>query len=253
MAHLDGQALAIKVFSPLEAQFQNHTELEVMQTKEITFLRAMRGKPNVAQLVGACNSTIVMVFYPATLDSVLLDTNVQLDLRRKLEMARDAARGVQSLHSYHEGHIVHGDIHPAQFLVAAHGRVMVSDLNVAELLRPSSQAICKVQFYHNVFKSPELARGRAYTEKTDIYSLALVILSIYTRSLSPYGANLSKDEIVDLLKKGMLQPTVPDNMPEQLKDLLRDCWRFYMRRPSAQEVVDRLDAMIQQLDGLTLR
>eukprot|EP00899_Mesostigma_viride_P028444 jgi/Mesvir1/8785/Mv02695-RA.1 len=248
VANLNGRALAVKEWSPRKKSSQMTHRLRMMPFKEISFLRAMYGKPNVIQIAGACNSTIVMDFYPRTLESLIYNPEVTLTMRQKLLMARDVARGVQSLHSYSAGPIVHADIRPDQFLVASNGSVVLVDLNRAALLRHGQRGICKTK-NKGRWRSPEEYRISTFTEKADIYSMGLVILSIVTGSKSPYGEGVSADDVAAQVRSGSLRPIVPEDLPSELQDLLQECWhRDYRKRLSAREVGDRLDAMIESMD-----
>lgn len=95
----------------------------------------MRGNPNVVQMLGVCNTTVVTEAFTTDIQSAMKKRTEIVPLRSAVTISLDAARGLQALHQ--EG-IVHYDIKPAQILVTGDGlegggelRVKLNDFNVA--------------------------------------------------------------------------------------------------------------------------
>ena len=95
----------------------------------------------------------------------------------------------------------------------------------------------------------ELSRGdlTPYNEATDIYSLAMTIIEIYTSS-SPFHQQ-RHDYDVEVALSVQARPSRPDvvgdlhGIDDYLWDIIQECWaQEPSHRPSASDVKQRLDA-----------
>lgn len=104
--------------------------------------------------------------------SILIDTAVRIaiDIGNALEEA-------------HDNGIIHCDIKPHNILLTGDGKVKVTDFGIARAIN-SSTVIDKQSILGSVhYLSPEQAAGDKITEKTDIYSLGIVLYEMLTHHL----------------------------------------------------------------------
>lgn len=104
--------------------------------------------------------------------SILIDTAVRIaiDIGNALEEA-------------HDNGIIHCDIKPHNILLTRDGKVKVTDFGIARAIN-SSTVIDKQSILGSVhYLSPEQAAGDKITEKTDIYSLGIVLYEMLTHHL----------------------------------------------------------------------
>ena len=107
-----------------------------------------------------------------------------------LEIARQLCAGLAAAHA--KG-VLHRDLKPANIMLDGRGQVMVMDFGLAAFVDQISGA--DVRSGTPAFMAPEQLAGKEVTEKSDIYSLGLVLYEIFTGK-SAYSA----DNLADLIK-----------------------------------------------------
>ena len=116
----------------------------------------------------------------------VLDIGYRLSLSQATIVGLEAARGLQFAHA--RG-LVHRDIKPANLLFGDDQRVRIADFGLARALadfgrtEPSGSPIGTTRYL-----SPEQARGTVLDGRSDIYSLALVLIESVTGSV-PFTAD----------------------------------------------------------------
>ena len=93
----------------------------------------------------------------------------------------------------HAKGVLHRDLKPANIMLDGRGQVMVMDFGLAAFVDQISGA--DVRSGTPAFMAPEQLAGKEVTEKSDIYSLGLVLYEIFTGK-SAYSA----DNLADLIK-----------------------------------------------------
>src|SRR5205085_1375273 len=95
-----------------------------------------------------------------------------LDSAEAREVAEQLARALASAHARR---VVHRDVKPANVLIAADGRIKVTDFGVAQLAEGSSEGAGGTIAGTPRYMAPEQARGEAATPATDVYGLGVVL------------------------------------------------------------------------------
>lgn len=81
----------------------------------------------------------------------------------------------------HENHIVHRDIKPQNILMGADSAIKVGDFGIARLTSSGSTTRCGMQMMGSVhYFSPEQASGGLADEKSDLYSVGVVLYEMVT-------------------------------------------------------------------------
>ncbi|KAE8659429.1 hypothetical protein F3Y22_tig00116962pilonHSYRG00363 [Hibiscus syriacus] len=206
--------------------------------------------PNVVAFYGVVQdgpggtlATVTEFMVNGSLRHVLLCKDRQLDRRKRVIIAMDAAFGMEYLHSKN---IVHFDLKCDNLLV-----------NLKDPMRP----ICKVgdfglsKIKRNTlvtggvrgtlpWMAPELLNGSSskVSEKVDVFSFGIVLWEILTGE-EPY-ANMHYGAIIGGIVSNTLRPPVPSNCDPEWKLLMEQCWApDPVVRPSFTEIARRLRIM----------
>ncbi|XP_056845947.1 uncharacterized protein LOC108812288 isoform X2 [Raphanus sativus] len=191
---------------------------------------------------GGTLATVTEYMVNGSLRHVLL-SNRQIDRRKRLIIAMDAAFGMEYLHSKN---VVHFDLKCDNLLV-----------NLKDPARP----ICKVgdfglsKIKRNTLVSggvrgtlpwmaPELLSGSSskVSEKVDVFSFGIVLWEILTGE-EPY-ANMHYGAIIGGIVNNTLRPTVPSYCDPEWRMLMEQCWApDPFVRPSFPEIARRLRTM----------
>ncbi|KAI4323232.1 hypothetical protein L6164_022854 [Bauhinia variegata] len=192
---------------------------------------------------GGTMATVTEYMVDGSLRHVLLRKDRQLDRRKRLIIAMDAAFGMEYLHSKN---IVHFDLKCDNLLV-----------NLKDPLRP----ICKVgdfglsKIKRNTLVSggvrgtlpwmaPELLNGSSnkVSEKVDVFSFGIVLWEILTGE-EPY-ANMHYGAIIGGIVNNTLRPMIPSHCDSEWRTLMEQCWAPNpAARPSFTEIASRLRTM----------
>ena len=213
--------------------------------REALTLSQLRNAPNVMQILGWCNNTMVVDgVMKRSLVDLLQDAQVHgMTSRRKLEISFDVVRAIKEVHKLG---LVHNDIKPIHFLVNDDGKVFLDDFDqVVFPNRGSSGNRCST----NQFRPPEEFVGTAKDFSADIYVISLILWSIWSSQEFPYGPLDWGEHKCREVGAGRLRPelTALKDCPEPLKQLIVQGWdQDPTQRPTAAELVSNLEWIIGQ-------
>jgi hypothetical protein len=157
----------------------------------------------------------------------------ELSLDEVLDIAEQVASALVAAHA---AGIVHRDIKPENIMRRTDGLVKILDFGIAKLLEPEqpdyrneTQARTHTEAGLVMgtanYMSPEQARGLPVDERTDIWSLGVVLYEMLTQRL-PFNGATRMDTMVAIL----------DRDPAPLGDVAAD---KYSASPQLQQIVDR--------------
>ena len=147
-----------------------------------------------------------------------------------------------------EATIIHRDLKPDNVGFTADGALKLFDLGLCICVRRQERREDTYQMTRNTgslrYMAPEVALGKAYNEKVDVYSFGVLVWQMLSREV-PF-ASISPSSFLHHVGKQGLRPTIPSSWAPLLKNLITRCWSEEpSERPSMEDVVDELSDILQ--------
>ncbi|UCH95044.1 MAG: protein kinase [Candidatus Aminicenantes bacterium] len=165
-----------------------------------------------------------------------------------IDIARQVGEGLEAAH--HTG-IVHRDIKLQNIIVDKSHRVKILDFGLAKLKGASkiTRDICRIGTIHTM--SPEQARGEELDQRTDIWSLGVVLYELATGQ-PPFKGDNAQAVIHSILNASPLPPTeFCPHLPTELEKIIFKCLQKDRdhRYPSMQPLLSDLKKLQESLNG----
>lgn len=178
--------------------------------REAIIMERLTASPRIVNIYGYCGLSVLsetalvevadlIVPPPGHINQAVLDQQPYFHsmnnytATEKLDIALEMSRSIADLHGFVDGVVVHGDIHPVQWLRSqVDGKLKLNDFNNAELLYLNSSpgendtTFCKVNrgYWSGSYRSPEEILGQLIDEKIDVYSMGNNIYTLITGLVS---------------------------------------------------------------------
>jgi serine/threonine protein kinase len=120
--------------------------------------------------------------------------NLKTLLRRQGPLAEATALRLTSqvaaaLAASHDQGVIHGDVKPSNILLDAGGNVKLIDFGIAHLTRGPALRDSREVFGSPPYLAPEQAQGAPAGERTDLYSLGMVLYELLTGQVPFAGSS----------------------------------------------------------------
>lgn len=153
----------------------------------------------------------------------------------------------RAAHALHEAGLAHGDIKPANILLAEDGDDTVggrlSDLGLARFLNPGNTLTGMGRASSVEFTDPELLAGARPSRRTEVWALGATIHRAIAGT-GLYGELPDTQPLLAIRKVLSSKPAVDPVLPEPVAALVQECLAADGDRPAtAEHVADRLAAI----------
>ena len=176
----------------------------------------------------------------STLSQVIKD-NGSLDYKQTIKFGKEIA---SALALAHKNNIIHRDVKPQNILVTKDGVAKITDFGIAKaatdatIVTQPNTVMGSVHYF-----SPEQARGQYVDEKSDIYSLGIVLYEMITGRV-PFDADNAVTIGIMHMNDDIVPPSkVVDGVPPGLEQIIIKATEKYQsnRFNSVNEVFAALD------------
>lgn len=199
---------------------------------------------------------------PMTQESTTKKVGINLDWEIRLKIAVGLAQGVEYLHHDCVPKIIHRDIKSSNLLLDSDMEAHLGDFGLAKVLLDdqdsSSNTESQTWFAGSYgYIAPEYAYTLKATEKSDVYSMGIVLMELVTGRMptaGTFGVNIdmvrwveSHMEMSALTRDELVDPALKPLLPKeesgvfQLLDIALQCTRSVpAERPTSRQVCDHL-------------
>lgn len=216
--HTLGRNVAIKVLKP------EFSEDSIFVGKFRAEAQAAAGleHPNIVNVydVGCQDGDYYIVM--ECVEGITLKTYIekkgQLTFKEALSIAIQVGRGIQAAHAKN---IIHRDIKPQNIIISTEGKVKVTDFGIARAATNNTISSDVMGSVH--YASPEQARNGYVSNKSDIYSLGIVMYEMVTGRV-PFDGDNTVAVAIQHLQDEMISPSAyAKDLPISLEKIILKC------------------------------
>ena len=174
--------------------------------------------------------------------SDLINERGPFDYRDAMEITKQVA---SALSLAHKNHIIHRDVKPHNIMITKDGVAKLADFGIAKAVSSStmvanetSRIIGSVHYF-----SPEQARGSYVDERSDIYSLGIVLYEMLTGQVPFDGENPVQVALMHINDEMTPPSRLVHGIPPTLEKLVMKATDKYQsnRYKNAEEVLEELN------------
>ena len=188
---------------------------------------------------GNINYIVMELIEGDTLNKII-EKEAPMDYRKVIDISKQVA---SALRTAHKNKIIHRDVKPHNIMVTNDGVVKLADFGIARAvndatLSTGSKIVGSVHYF-----SPEQARGNYVDERSDIYSLGIVMYEMLTGKVPFDGDNpvtvALKHINEEIVPPRELEPSIP---PALERIVMKATSKFQTNRyANADELIQDLD------------
>ncbi|KAL6182136.1 hypothetical protein ACLB2K_043559 [Fragaria x ananassa] len=176
--------------------------------------------------------------------------NQALDIKRRMRMALDVARGMNYLHRRNPP-IVHRDLKSSNLLVDKNWTVKVGDFGLSKL-KNATFLTAKSGRGTPQWMAPEVLRNEPSNEKSDVFSYGVILWEIMTVSV-PWD-NLNPLQVVGVVGFMDRRLDIPEGLNPEIVSIIEDCWRSDPgQRPSFEDVIQIMKNLVIKVEAASVR
>ena len=214
--HRLNRLVAVKILKEEHMQDQEFRERFRGESQAV----AMLSHPNIVSIYDVSSSPEAEFIVMELIDGISLKQYMQrkgvLNWKETLHFAVQIAKALEHAHS--RG-IVHRDIKPHNVMVLKNGAVKVADFGIAQVTSASStlttEALGSVHYI-----SPEQAKGGRVDNRSDLYSLGVVMYEMIAGRV-PYDGDSPVNIAIQHINGGAQKPSQYNpNTPEGLEQII---------------------------------
>ena len=216
--HILGRNVAIKV---LKQEFSEDVNF-VMKFRTEAQSAAGLEHPNIVNIYDVGSESGIHYIVMEYVEGVTLKTYIEkkgrLTYKEAVSIAIQVGRGMEAAHAKN---IIHRDIKPQNILISTEGKAKVTDFGIARAVSNNTISADVMGSVH--YASPEQARNGFVNDKSDIYSLGIVMYEMVTGRV-PFDGDTTVSIAIQHLQEEMKAPGIfaPD-LPVSLEKIILKC------------------------------
>ena len=238
---IDGRLVAVKI---LREEYASNEEF-VRRFKNESKAIAALNHPNIVKVYDVSFSEKMQSIVMEYIDGITLKDYIdQQKIIRWKEAVHFTVQILRALQHAHDKGIVHRDIKPQNIMLLQDGTIKVMDFGIARFARSQMATITDKAIGSVHYISPEQARGEQTDEKTDLYSVGVMLFEMLTGQL-PFTADSAVSVAIQQIQSKPKRPrernpSIPEGLEQiTIKAMQKDPAKRYQ---SAAEMLRDIDA-----------
>ncbi|KAJ9554631.1 hypothetical protein OSB04_018676 [Centaurea solstitialis] len=174
---------------------------------------------NVVKLIGYCLETKFPLLVYEFISNGTLSDHIHNESRSlaltwdiRLRIATETAGALSYVHSAGSVPIIHGDIKPTNILVDDNYVAKVSDFRASNLIPMDQVELIRIVEGRLRYLDPEYLQTRRLTDKSDVYSLGVVLTELLTGKNRPRNERNLATYFLSYLKEGRLLQVLDERL-----------------------------------------
>ncbi|KFM24164.1 Dual specificity protein kinase splA [Auxenochlorella protothecoides] len=231
--------------------------------------------PNCVQFLGACTAKEPYILVTELMSGGSLADAFRMPqafpMRRALEIALDAARGLAYLHNRKPTPVIHRDLKPGNLMLSGSqyqdraqvvfntGVVKLADFGLSKTLPTNRHANFHLDERFKLtgetgsyrYMAPEVFRHEPYNSRVDVYSFSMIVYQLF--EYQPPYADMDPVEAARLAALENARPNFitlaqPGPHKKELRELIERCWAPNAdERPSFPEICRIIETLLAQI------
>lgn len=214
---IDDRMVAVKILKEELLQNQEFRRRFKNESKAIAVL----SHPNIVKVYNVGLGDRIQYIVMEHIDGITLKEYIRSQGTVRWKDALHFAEQVlKALQHAHDKGIVHRDIKPQNMMVLPDGTIKVTDFGIARFSRSEHRTMTDKAIGSVHYISPEQARGEVTDEKTDLYSVGVLLYEMLTGRLPFDAENAVSVAIMQLQNEPIHPRSINPAIPEGLEEII---------------------------------
>lgn len=214
--NIEDRIVAVKI---LKEEFSANEEF-IRRFKNESKAIAVLSHPNIVRVFDVSFGDLIQYIVMEYIDGITLKAYIEqegsLSWKDSVHFTIQILRGLQ--HAHDKG-IVHRDVKPQNIMVLRDGTIKVTDFGIARFARSEQKTITDKAIGSVHYISPEQARGENTDEKTDIYSVGVMLYEMLTGQLPFQADSAVSVAIMQLQRDPVMLRDINGSIPMGLEQI----------------------------------
>ncbi|MDD5923539.1 MAG: Stk1 family PASTA domain-containing Ser/Thr kinase [Clostridia bacterium] len=212
---IDDRAVAIKI---LKDEFLNNADF-IRRFRNESKAVAVMSHPNIVKVYDVSFGDVIQYIVMEYIDGITLKEYIaqQKEIGWK-EALHFIVQILNALKHAHEKGIIHRDIKPQNIMLLQDGTIKVTDFGIARFSNKETRTMTEKAIGSVHYIAPEQARGDITDNKSDLYSVGVMMYELLTGKLPFEADNAVSVAIMQLQSEPKplreINPSVPDGLEE---------------------------------------
>ncbi|MBQ2746530.1 MAG: Stk1 family PASTA domain-containing Ser/Thr kinase [Clostridia bacterium] len=208
--NVENRIVAIKILRKEYATNEEFLRRFKNESKAISLL----SHPNIVKIYDVSFGDLIQYIVMEYIEGITLKEFIEregsLSWKDAVYYTIQILRGLQ--HAHDRG-IVHRDVKPQNIMLLPDGTIKVTDFGIARFARSEQKTITDKAIGSVHYISPEQARGETTDERTDIYSVGVILYEMLTGRLPFQADNAVSVAIMQLQREPQLPTEINGSIP----------------------------------------